>query len=199
MLIDPHKDSEEILRIIGIDPGSTTMGVGLIEVNLKDQLIIGMAAKTLNAKKLRLSELDEKVHSARYSRIYALGDALYDLFAEVKPSIVACESPFMSRRQPTAYGSLMETVYAVRTALRNYDSTIPLDLVDPPTAKIAVGAKGNAGKEEVLAGLVKVCEKEGALFDEEKSGMAIKEIDEHSSDGLAIAYWRYKIFKEKLM
>lgn len=93
----------------------------------------------------------------------------------------------------------METVYAVRTALRNYDSTIPLDLVDPPTAKIAVGAKGNAGKEEVLAGLVKVCEKEGALFDEEKSGMTIKEIDEHSSDGLAIAYWRYKIFKEKLM
>lgn len=198
MLIDPHADCSDVVRIVGIDPGSTNMGFGVIEASLTQNKIVSCAAKTLNTAKILCSELDEKVHSARYARIFALTDTLHDMFVETQPIMVACESPFMSRRRPMAYGALMETVYAVRIALRRYDSTIPLDLVDPPTAKIAVGAKGNAGKEDVLKAFLNLNAGEiGNSFDAQRSQRGVSELDEHSSDALAIAYWRWVLFTKR--
>ena len=198
MLIDPHAENNNAVRVVGIDPGSTNMGFGVIEGDVIAGKVISCSAITLNANKIQCSELDERVHSARYARIFALTEALHDLFVQTRPTLVACESPFMSRRRPMAYGALMETVYAVRIALRRYDSTIYLDLVDPPTAKIAVGAKGNADKDAVLKAVLSL---EGgsvfSSFDEKRSGRAIGSLDEHSSDSLAIAYWRWKLFKEQ--
>lgn len=192
MLVDPHDYNPDSMKIIGIDPGSTTMGVGVIEMSCTKGTIIRTSCKTLNAGKMAIPKLSAEVNGERLSRIFELSDALVDIFSEVRPTFVACESPFMSRRMPIAYGALMETVYAVRLALRTYDSLIHLDLVDPPTAKMAVGAKGNADKIAVLNALVTLNSE--LKFSAELSGKELTEIDEHSSDGIAIAYWRRKKF-----
>lgn len=192
MLVDPHEYNPDSLKIIGIDPGSTTMGVGVIDLSCTKGTIIRTSCKTLNAAKMRIPALSTEVNGERLSRIFELSNALVDIFSEVRPTFVACESPFMSRRMPIAYGALMETVYAVRLALQIYDSTISLDLVDPPTAKIAVGAKGNADKVAVLKALTDLNSE--LCFSAELSGKELSEIDEHSSDGIAIAYWRMKKF-----
>lgn len=197
MLVDPHDDREGIVRVIGIDPGTTTLGVGVIVGDLKNKKIISCAARTINAAKLCVSELDKTVHSDKYARIFAIAKSISTILAETQPIAVACESPFMSRRRPSAYGPLVEIIYAVRKTLHEYDNTMSLDLIDPPTAKIAVGAKGNSDKVAVLSAIEKLIKNNPDFqFDAKRSGCELKELDEHSSDAIAIAYWRWRIILE---
>lgn len=184
---DPDR---QVGRIVGIDPGSTTLGFSILEYDLHTFEIVRCYASTINAGKMKLNELDIANHSERYARIYGLMDVLYERFVELQPTFVISESPFMAMRRPQAYGALVEVVFAIRSALRRYDPTMHLDLVDPPSAKNAIGAPGNAKKEQVHVCLKKLLPT--LHFDEVLSSRAFDDLDEHSVDGLAIAYSRWK-------
>ena len=186
---------QQVGRIVGIDPGSTTLGFSILEYDLHSFEIVRTYARTFNAGKMKLSELDIANHSERYARIYELMDTLYDAFVEMEPTFVISESPFMAMRRPQAYGALVEVVFAIRSALRKYDPTMNLDLIDPPRAKNAVGAAGNAKKEQVHDALKKLLPT--LHFDESLSSESFDELDEHSVDGLAIAYSRWKKLTEE--
>ena len=186
---------QQVGRIVGIDPGSTTLGFSILEYDLHSFEIVRTYARTFNAGKMKLSELDIANHSERYARIYELMDTLYDAFVEMEPTFVISESPFMAMRRPQAYGALVEVVFAIRSALRKYDPTMNLDLIDPPRAKNAVGAAGNAKKEQVHAALKELLPT--LHFDETRSSESFDELDEHSVDGLAIAYSRWKKLTEE--
>lgn len=186
---------QAICRIIGIDPGSTTLGFSVLEYDARTLKIIRTYAYTFNAGKMKLNLLDIESHSERYARIYELMEAIYGGFVDLQPNFVICESPFMAMRRPQAYGALVEVVFAIRSALRKYDPIMSLDLIDPPSAKNAVGAAGNAKKEQVFAALKKIL---GEIhFDEELSGCSFDDLDEHSIDGIAIAYSRWKKLTEE--
>lgn len=186
---------QAICRIIGIDPGSTTLGFSVIEYDARTLEIVRSYAYTFNAGKMRLNELDILNHSERYARIYELMEAIYDAFIELRPNFVISESPFMAMRRPQAYGALVEVVFAIRSALRRYDPTMSLDLIDPPSAKNAVGAPGNAKKEQVHIALKKLLPL--LHFDVANSEAPFDELDEHSVDSLAIAYSRWKKLTEE--
>lgn len=186
---------QQVGRIVGIDPGSTTLGFSILEYDLHSFEIVRTYARTFNAGKMKLSELDIANHSERYARIYELMDTLYDAFVEMEPTFVISESPFMAMRRPQAYGALVEVVFAIRSALRKYDPTMNLDLIDPPRAKNAVGAAGNAKKEQVYAALKKLLP--NLHFDETRSSESFDKLDEHSVDGLAIAYSRWRKLTEE--
>lgn len=186
---------QQVGRIVGIDPGSTTLGFSILEYDLHSFEIVRTYARTFNAGKMKLSELDIANHSERYARIYELMDTLYDAFVEMEPTFVISESPFMAMRRPQAYGALVEVVFAIRSALRKYDPTMNLDLIDPPRAKNAVGAGGNAKKEQVHAALKKLLP--NLHFDETRSSESFDKLDEHSVDGLAIAYSRWRKLTEE--
>ncbi len=186
---------QQVGRIVGIDPGSTTLGFSILEYDLHSFEIVRTYARTFNAGKMKLSELDIANHSERYARIYELMDTLYDAFVEMEPTFVISESPFMAMRRPQAYGALVEVVFAIRSALRKYDPTMNLDLIDPPRAKNAVGAAGNAKKEQVHAALKKLLP--NLHFDETRSSESFDKLDEHSVDGLAIAYSRWRKLTEE--
>jgi Holliday junction resolvasome RuvABC endonuclease subunit len=185
-----NDNDRQVGLIVGIDPGSTTMGFSILEYDLHSFEIVRTYARTFNAGKMKLNELDIVNHSERYARIYELMDTLYDAFVEIQPTFVISESPFMAMRMPQAYGALVEVVFAVRSALRKYDPTMTLDLIDPPRAKNAVGAAGNAKKEQVHTSLKKLLPI--LHFDEALSAKSFDELDEHSVDGIAIAYSRWK-------
>lgn len=190
MFVNDCENNQEVGRIIGIDPGSTTLGVSIIEYDVRTLKILRTCAYTLNASKMRLNELDIENHSDRYARIYELGDALYDLFVAAAPNFIISESPFLSRRMPTTFAVLTEVVFAIRYAVRKYDPTIKLDLVDPPSAKMAVGASGKAKKDQVHAALKKI--EAEICFDEANSAFAFNLLDEHSVDAIAIGYYKWK-------
>lgn len=180
---------QSICRIIGIDPGSTTLGFSIIEYDARTFSIIRTYAHTLNAGKMKLNLQDIENHSERYARIYEISEAMYESFIELRPNLVISESPFMALKQPTAYAALVEVVFAIRTALRKYDPLMSLNLIDPPRAKNAVGAPGNAKKDQVKEAVEKILP--ALHFDEIESGCTFLELDEHAVDGIAIAYSRW--------
>lgn len=174
--------------VIGIDPGSDKLGFACIHYDLKTLEIVRTYARTFTASKMSLSPLTKQTHGQRYARIYKLSEVLLEMFQTINPTHVICESPFMAMRRPQAYGALMETVFAIRTALRQFDETIALDLIDPPSAKKAVGAPGNAKKEQVQAALTKMF---SALhYDDAEWETPFATLDEHSVDAIAIGYSR---------
>ena len=56
----------QVGRIVGIDPGSTTLGFSILEYDLHSFETVRSYARTFNAGKMKLSELDIVNHSERY-------------------------------------------------------------------------------------------------------------------------------------
>lgn len=187
------EDGNDTFYILGIDPGSTNLGVGIIEACINTGMIISSSAWTIHGDKLMPKDTwVEQIHGTRYVRIRAIGKELLRIFKTINPLYIACESPFINMRRPQAYGVLTEVICAIRAAVIEYDTWRKLELIDPPTIKIAVGAKGNADKDAMKKAIM-------LLNDLVYAGeIAMADLDEHAVDGLAVAYCLHKKLMELL-
>jgi len=125
-----------------------------------------------------------EVHGDRYARLMAHEDNLYGFFGYMRPHTVICESPFM-RKFPAAFAALTECCMHVRRALMRYDAYMQLHMVDPPTAKTAVGAKAKGSNKDGV--------KEAILNNPRLLNplhIDIAALDEHSIDAIAVAFKR---------
>ena len=170
------------VRVIGIDPGSVTLGVACMTVDVNTLQIVNTQAVTFIGTKLPIDPWMEQMHSPRFARIAAHKENLKNVFNYCHPIVVACESPFYNPSRPHAYGVLVETLDAIRHAVWEYDPCLSLELTDPPTIKMAVGGKGNADKDEMKRLILR-------LPDLNFTGMTpLHLLDEHSIDAIAVAY-----------
>jgi Holliday junction resolvasome RuvABC endonuclease subunit len=189
MLPIPNQN-HNVACIVGIDPGTENLGVGLVWFNIDNYDIVKCASNTYRGSRLAGSDWSEAIHGARYRRIEALMWNLSILFNREKPIVIGSESAFINVRRPQAYGALTEVVTAIRHTVQSYDLFRPLYMVPPSTVKNAIGCKGNADKEAVKNSVLKIekltstCESEIALM------------DEHSVDALAVAYAMLNLMKE---
>lgn len=171
--------------LMAIDPGSSCLGVAIYKLNFHTREIIESSAFTLHAKEsFHYSRYLGETFGDKYTRLMALENELRELFQYYNPSIVMCESPFFNSFTPNAYAILTELVNLIQNTLRNYNNHIPFFKVDPPTAKKAVGAKGNAKKEEMTVAIDKIKHQLKLIN-------PVNELDEHSIDALAIGYFGY--------
>ena len=76
----------------------------------------------------------------------------------------------------------MEVLSEIRNACRRYSPYKTLHLIDPPSVKLAVNAKGQKGKEPVKDGVRSIPE----LLD--NLDVQIDTLDEHAIDATAVAY-----------
>jgi Holliday junction resolvasome RuvABC endonuclease subunit len=172
--------------LIGIDPGSETLGVGILTFG-KDFEILKIEAATYRGSKLPILEDTELIHGARHSRIQAHYHNLFALFLQYQPIGIACESPFFQAARPQAYGALTEVVGMIRAAVLNYRPNLSVNFIDPPNVKRAVGAKGNADKDAVRAAILTI----QAIVDFFIGPVPIEMLDEHSLDSIAAVYGYY--------
>lgn len=183
-------DPSTTVAVMGVDPGTTTLGVGIIYFDALTFEMTRSEAYTFNGGKLPGSDWVEAIESHKRRRILALQHNFSQMLERVNPLAVACESNYMNISRPSAYGPLVEIVSALRDALYRYDKWRPLYMVTPGEVKNAVGAKGGAGKDPVKEGmleqpdLVRTCR------------MDIISLDEHSVDALAVAYSKYKAMRD---
>lgn len=190
MLVIP-KDSPSLVSVIGIDPGSETLGLAVLTYDLQTKLIVGCKANTYVGSKLRYnSPWIEEIHGARTARIKAHEENLVNIFKIERPVAIACESPFFNQRRPQAYGALTEVATAIRNAVLEYNEWLRLYFYDPPTVKRAVKAAGNALKDEVKA---KVKQLDNLNYNGDKP---LDSLDEHSIDSIAVAYCHYLKMRE---
>lgn len=168
--------------IIGLDPGTVNLGVAVLTFDINTFTALSIDATTFNGEKLPGSDTDARIHGDRYRRVRAHRDNLVRIFDRTHPVFIGSESPFYNSKRPNAFEALVEVLGAIRDAVREYSRWRPLLLVDPPTVKRAVGAKGGADKDAIRKALAENPEIMAALV------RPLEEMDEHSIDGTAVAW-----------
>lgn len=151
-------NSEKI--ILGIDPGTTIMGFGLIKV-------LGKKMQFLQLNELQLSKYDD--HYVRLKHIFERTIELIDTF---HPDEIAIEAPFFGKNVQ----SMLKLGRAQGVAMAaGLSRQIPITEYSPKKIKMAITGNGNASKQQVAKML--------------QSLLELKELPKNldSTDGLAAA------------
>lgn len=168
--------------IVGIDPGSETLGVCVLYFNVITLAITRISPTTYTGSKLPTDPMLSIMHNDRVSRVKAHENNLLEIFNNNSPIAVSTESPFYNPRMPGAFGALVEVTCGIRNAVIRYSDVKPLYKVDPSSVKQAIGAKGNADKDGVRGYIGKIQEIVNNL------DRPLSALDEHSIDATAVAY-----------
>jgi len=150
--------------ILGIDPGTTIMGYGLLHIKENQMELIQMGV-------LHLSKLSS--HELKLKRIF---ERTLQLVDEYKPDELAVEAPFFGKNVQSMLKLGRAQGVAMSAALYR---DVPIFEYAPKKIKMAITGKGTASKEQVAAML--------------KSLLNIKEMPKHldATDGLAAAVCHY--------
>lgn len=122
--------------ILGIDPGTTIMGYGLIHIKGNTMTLIVMGV-------LRLEKVDD--HALKLQKIFNRTVALID---EYKPDELAIEAPFFGKNVQSMLKLGRAQGVAIAGALSR---DIPIQEYSPKKIKQSITGNGNASKEQVSA------------------------------------------------
>ena len=146
--------------ILGIDPGTTIMGFGLIKVTGK------------NMEFLQLNELQLSKYDDHYVRLKLIFERTRELIETFHPDEIAIEAPFFGKNVQ----SMLKLGRAQGVAMAaGLSREIPITEYSPKKIKMAITGNGNASKEQVAKML--------------QSTLGLKELPKNldSTDGLAAA------------
>lgn len=120
--------------ILGIDPGTTIMGFGLISVT----------GKTM--KFLQLNELQLKKYDDHYLKLKVIFERTIALIDQYHPDEIAIEAPFFGKNVQ----SMLKLGRAQGVAMAaGLSRQIPITEYSPKKIKMSITGNGNASKEQV--------------------------------------------------
>ena len=120
--------------ILGIDPGTTIMGFGLIKVE-KNQMYF-----------LQLNELQLSKYSDHYVKLKLIFERTIELIETFHPDEIAIEAPFFGKNVQ----SMLKLGRAQGVAMAaGLSRDIPITEYSPKKIKMAITGNGNASKEQV--------------------------------------------------
>ncbi len=122
------------MRILGIDPGTATMGYGVIESTGDEIALIDCGALLSPAR----SPIGE-----RLSYLY---DGLLEIIARLKPDAIAIEQPFMAKNAQSALAVGRAQAVAILAAAKR---GIPSYEYTPAQVKQRVADYGASSKEQI--------------------------------------------------
>ncbi len=122
------------MRILGIDPGTVTMGYGVIESQGDEITLIDFGA------------LNCPAHSPIGERLYYLYEALLGIITRCQPDAVAVEQPFMAKNARTALAIGRAQAMAILAAANR---GIPIYEYTPAQVKQRVANYGASSKEQI--------------------------------------------------
>lgn len=146
--------------ILGIDPGTTIMGYGLIKVVNKDM------------KFIQLNELNLKKYDDHYLKLKHIFERTVELIDTYNPDEIAIEAPFFGKNVQ----SMLKLGRAQGVAMAaGLSRQVPITEYSPKKIKMSITGNGNASKEQVAKML--------------QSVLQLKELPKNldSTDGLAAA------------
>jgi crossover junction endodeoxyribonuclease RuvC len=146
--------------ILGIDPGTTVMGYGVIAVK-------GNKIELLTLGILKLNKYDD--HAVRLKHIF---DRTFSLINEYHPDFMAIEAPFYGKNVQSMLKLGRAQGVALAAAL---SCSIPVSEYSPRKIKQSITGKGSSSKEQVSFILQRL--------------LAMKEVPEYldATDALAVA------------
>lgn len=183
MLIYPPSDP--IFRVMALDPGTDTLGMAILDVDVKQQLVFVVSAVTHSGVKLsRQHTLVSDTYGDRAGRIFAHEQNILTHLRCWQPHAIISESPYMGRF-PQAFAALVECMGAIQRAVMTFNPVMPLETVDPSTAKKCVGVtERKSTKDDVRVG---VLSRPNIRFIDPS---IIAGLDEHATDAIAVGYYK---------
>ena len=150
--------------ILGIDPGTTIMGFGIIKATSKEMSLIQM------------NELQLKKYENHFLKLQKIFERTQEIIDEFHPDEIAIEAPFFGKNVQSMLKLGRAQGVSIAAAL-NFN--IPITEYSPKKIKMAITGNGNSSKEQVAKML--------------KSMLNIKELPKNldSTDGLAAAVCHY--------
>jgi crossover junction endodeoxyribonuclease RuvC len=155
------------VRVLGIDPGLTRCGIGVVERSA------GTKLRLFDCGVIRTDS-----NSPLHERLLLLDDSLREWISKVKPDAIAVERVFSQLNVKTAMATGQAAGVALLLAAK---VGVPIALHTPTEVKAAVTGSGRAGKDQVAKMVVKILE----------LSEAPKPVD--TTDALALAichHWR---------
>ena len=146
--------------ILGIDPGTTIMGFGLIKVKDKKMSLILM------------NELNLTKYKDHYLKLKLIFERTISLIESYNPDEIAIEAPFFGKN----IQSMLKLGRAQGVAMAaGLTREIPIQEYSPKKIKMSITGNGNASKEQVAKMLMNI--------------LSFKELPKNldSTDGLAAA------------
>ncbi|MFD2568791.1 crossover junction endodeoxyribonuclease RuvC [Pseudotenacibaculum haliotis] len=146
--------------ILGIDPGTTIMGFGLIKIKGKKMEF------------LQLNELHLKKYDDHYLKLKLIFERTVELIDTYHPDEIAIEAPFFGKNVQ----SMLKLGRAQGVAMAaGLSREVPITEYSPKKIKMAITGNGNASKEQVAKML--------------QSLLGLKELPKNldATDGLAAA------------
>jgi crossover junction endodeoxyribonuclease RuvC len=125
------------VRVLGVDPGLTRCGVGVVEGSP------GRPCRLVHYEVVR-SDPDQDLSL----RLLNLDRRLTELVAEHKPESIAVERVFSQHNVRTVMGTAQAGAVAILAAAR---AGLPVQLYTPSEVKAAVSGNGQADKAQVTA------------------------------------------------
>lgn len=183
-------------RIVGIDPGTDTVGFAVIDLDLvTGNMAIGEVHTLVGSEHLKYYRRRCATHGARFVRLQLIKESLIEGFLVQQPDAVICESPYFNPRRPGAFYALVEAVSTVKEAVYEYRDDLACLFVDPAKAKANIGVSGKSGDKEAIGpALAQATYLKGL-----PRFAALPYWDEHSRDALAIAYYHACEVRGKLV
>lgn len=141
--------TNNLVSIVGIDPGTNILGLTIIKFDALTGDIVEVHPQDIMSKDLYNDPWLAEIHGDTQSRIKAICDEIREIIEETNPIAIASERPFISVKNPSAFAPLVEMLANIRSIIIHYDIWKPFYLFEPTVVKNAVGAKGNANKDDV--------------------------------------------------
>jgi crossover junction endodeoxyribonuclease RuvC len=161
------------MRILGIDPGTATVGYGLIDENDGQPTVVTYGAIITKPK--------DGDTARRLQMVYEQLNELLDTF---QPDVAAVEELFFGRNITTAI-KVGQARGVLLLALAN--AGIPVAEYSPPKIKESVSGYGNASKQQVQFMVQNILDLE-----------EIPKPDD-AADGLAVALTHYQYYRHELL
>ena len=125
------------MRVLGVDPGLTRCGIGIVE---------GRPGRALGL--VSVAVLPTSAEAAIGERLSLIADRLEADIAAYRPDVVAVERVFSQHNVRTVMGTAQAAAMAILAATR---AGVPVALHTPSEVKAAVTGSGRADKAQVTA------------------------------------------------
>lgn len=183
-MIDLTED-KLIYRVLGIDNGTDTVGIAVVDHHLITGLSTVVHAETLTASRTAYTRHEGKLDSRgkMQARLEVIATWLWEVLNEFDPDVIGCESPFQ-HLHAHSFAALTTAIDNLSAVAFHYCTTLEFSKISPGSAKKAVCPVGQYGnsKEHIREMIGK---NKDIVFGE---GVKLDDLDEHSVDAIAVAH-----------
>lgn len=173
-------------RLLSIDPGTTTMGISVYEIDhytgdyqllMLDTVFIERYIS--HVPLLRYLASSQTLLSAK---LEAVSQIVCDLCKRYEIEQVVCEDIYF--QHISSHRTMSEGLHAIRVGVMRYDPAIELEMIPPREVKGGVGVPKNSSDKELMRGAVKE-----RLANKLAEGIDLDSVTEHAIDASAIGYY----------